>query len=519
MVKYRFKGLTLSEEQTQCLDLFSNMNYGETLGIEAGAGASKTFTLNSIANKVMANQRGIYLAYNSAIVAEVKRLFPNYVDVTTTHGLAYRYVGKYYESRLKRKLTINAFLKHYQPKNLNGLVTPQGYASAVMRTISRYCLSKERNISECHIELHSALNDSGERALYIKELILKGARLLWADMANSHSHIPTTHDAYLKLFVLKLQDSSIELPYTFAMLDEAQDSAPITQLLISLLRQAKKAIVGDRWQSIYEWRGADNAMQNLGFDHTAELTTCYRFGQDIADLANHTLNLKLNANVNFKGNVERKSQIYTERRSVTSNTRKMLICRTNSTLFKEMMDALANNRSPYLVKDAENLHNIVQGVMALKSGKAAECDELAVFSNWEELKEHSESEVGKDFQPMIRAVEQHGTSNLLGALDTVRSQPRNRASELLTTGHSSKGAEADYVELAGDFDNFLSSNDTPEQEYKLLYVALTRAKLGLDVSQCSELKKIMTTTQKPFTQAPVALSNPSLDKLNALLAM
>jgi len=34
------------------------------------------------------------------------------------------------------------------------------------------------------------------------------------------------------------------------------------------------------------------------------------------------------------------------------------------------------------------------GVEALKAGVTPDCEELAVFSNWDELKEHADSAIG-----------------------------------------------------------------------------------------------------------------------------
>ncbi|WP_390241030.1 UvrD-helicase domain-containing protein [Vibrio sp. R78045] len=521
MINRKFKGMNLSEQQDNCLELFASMNYDETLGIEAGAGASKTFTMNAISTLIMPNRRGLYLAYNSVIVEEVKRAFPTYVDVTTTHGLAYSYIGKQYKDRLKHKLTIKSFIEHYKPTCLKGALTAQGYASAVMRTVSNYCLSQDSDINESHVHLIKRFGTQPDQVAYISHHVMRGAQALWADMVNVNSNVPTTHDAYLKLFVLRLEDKTIELPYEFCMLDEGQDTAPVAQQLIKLILNCKKAIVGDKWQSIYEWRGADNAMANFEFNHQANLTTCYRFGQNVADLANETLNTRLNANVNFVGNQTFESEIITDPSKSIADKGRMIITRTNSALFSELMTSLKNGNKPYLLKDAEQLHKIVEGVKALKSGHTPNCDELAVFSDWSELKEHTESDIGGDLAPLVKAVELHGTNNLSLAMEQVRKQDRNRATEILTTAHSSKGAEASFVKLGGDFDQFLSTSDPIQYqaESKLAYVALTRVIKKLDVSQCKALRKLVSplvTYEKPTEKS--TKRNPTLEALNAFLA-
>ena len=43
--------------------------------------------------------------------------------------------------------------------------------------------------------------------------------------------------------------------------------------------------VGDKYQQIYEWRGAVNAMEQIATNHSTYLTTSFRFGQVIATTA------------------------------------------------------------------------------------------------------------------------------------------------------------------------------------------------------------------------------------------
>ncbi len=519
MHKKIFKGLRLSLEQNDCLEKFGSMGYEETLSIEAGAGASKTTTMNAISCLVMPNRKGLYLAYNTVIVDEVRKLFPKYVDVSTTHGLAFRYIGRQYEDRLKTKLTISGFLAYYKPVDLQGALTPQAYATAVMQTVSSYCLSQDSEISTSHVRLTKRLQSELGQTEYIKERVVSGAIQLWKNMTDVNGKIPTTHDAYLKQFVLQIEQREIELPYEFVMLDEGQDTAPVVQHFIHLLSGCKKAIVGDRWQSIYEWRGASNAMEKLAFDHTAQLTTCYRFGESIADLANNTLNTMIGANVAFKGNPNKESRIITDPRDSFQEQGRMILTRTNTSLFTEMMNSLMAGNSPYLLKDTKQLHKMAVGVEALKAGVTPDCEELAVFSNWDELKEHADSAIGGDLNPLVKAVENHGTQNLIKAMDKVKNQSRNRATEILTTAHASKGAEATHVQLGSDFDQYLTNKgDAPSrEEVHLLYMGLTRAKDTLDISLCSTLKKLLQQPSTSCEPEVTPLRNPSLEKLNALI--
>ncbi|MDH2406059.1 UvrD-helicase domain-containing protein [Bradyrhizobium sp. SSUT18] len=70
--------------------------------------------------------------------------------------------------------------------------------------------------------------------------------------------MPLGHDGYLKLWAL----SSHAIAADFILLDEAQDTNPV---VLDVLRKqpAQMIYVGDKYQQIYEWRGAVNAMEKI----------------------------------------------------------------------------------------------------------------------------------------------------------------------------------------------------------------------------------------------------------------
>jgi len=69
-----------------------------TLAVEALAGTGKTSSLVLLARAMRG--RGLYVAFNRAIVADAKPRFPKNVDCRTAHSLAFREVGKLYTKRM-----------------------------------------------------------------------------------------------------------------------------------------------------------------------------------------------------------------------------------------------------------------------------------------------------------------------------------------------------------------------------------------------------------------------------------
>ncbi|WP_028865265.1 UvrD-helicase domain-containing protein [Psychromonas aquimarina] len=143
-----------------------------------------------------------------------------------------------------------------------------------------------------------------------------------------------------------VKNDQIKLDYSNVILDEAQDSNPITQQLVFLIR-GKKVTVGDKYQAIYDWRGASNAMNAISYSHKAELTKSFRFGDSLADLANACLRKYAKAATNFVGNEKINTIISSE---PITHDKTTILCRTNASMISEMMKSIATGRKPCLMK-------------------------------------------------------------------------------------------------------------------------------------------------------------------------
>jgi hypothetical protein len=86
------------------------------------------------------------------------------------------------------------------------------------------------------------------------------AEALWKNICKHNSTAPVTHDCYLKLF--HLQGRELAPRDWTVMLDEAQDADPV---ILGLLERHKGAriVVGDKYQQLYQWRGAVNALSRM----------------------------------------------------------------------------------------------------------------------------------------------------------------------------------------------------------------------------------------------------------------
>jgi hypothetical protein len=93
----------------------------------------------------------------------------------------------------------------------------------------------------------------------------------------------------LKLFYLQGREFA-PLDWT-VMLDEAQDADPV---ILGLLERHKGAriIVGEKYQQLYRWREAVNALSRMRSDSAElSLTRTFRFGSSAAEWANRVLEI------------------------------------------------------------------------------------------------------------------------------------------------------------------------------------------------------------------------------------
>ncbi|EAT5878017.1 UvrD-helicase domain-containing protein [Salmonella enterica] len=250
---------------------------GERLVVSAFAGTGKTSTLCRYVEENPA-ERMLYVAYNRAIRDEAGQKFPSNVTCKTSHQLAWPTVGKYYRHRLANTLCLTdvaPVLNSY-----NWLL-----ARLTLDVINRFMCSASSHITA----EHAPEPDDCEGAEPAQ--VLLSSRKIWEMLSDRQGDFPVTYDTYLKLF--QLSDPNLSFRYTTVLFDETQDANPVTSAIV--LNQAFRVVlVGDTHQQIYRFRGADNALcaPQLECADRLWLTHSFRFGPEIAEVANRLLSLK-----------------------------------------------------------------------------------------------------------------------------------------------------------------------------------------------------------------------------------
>jgi hypothetical protein len=471
--------LSPTEEQRQAIDQFRT---GSSLKINAYAGTGKTSTLELLAESTM--KRGQYIAFNRDIVRDAKDKFPSSVNCATSHGLAFKATPSRYKNnsdKMTKRLNANQLAEVLGFKrwtiDTKHALEPRSQGYLVLETLRRFMQSAHPELHPQHVPRHGSLLAAPEPTMKaVTEYALHAAKHVWDRMKDERDVIPLGHDGYLKLWAL----SEPTIATDFILLDEAQDTNPV---VLDVLRKqsAQMIYVGDKYQQIYEWRGAINAMEKIETQGTVYLTTSFRFGAAIAEVASKVLAL-LNEKRPIRGNPIINSRI-------GHLTPRTILARSNASTVSAIIESLDADKRPHLVGGTEEVMDMLRGVQDLKDGRQSSAPDFFGFDKWQQVIEFARSGEGGHLLSFVNLVEARGERQLMWALN--RTVDEEKSDVVISTAHKAKGREWAKVRLMDDFlrsqpgqrqpQDARSKNAHDPAEVRLFYVALTRAKEAIDV--------------------------------------
>ena len=461
--------MTPTEEQNEVINTV--LKAGEALKVVAYAGTGKTATLREYA-MVNSMDQILYCAFNKSTQTDAEAKFPANTTARTIHSLAFQAVGRKFENIGNLPFFV-----------VTKLLSVDVYrATLISRTLENWFNSADANIEEKHVPPDTLSRfEKGFESKFVD-----AAEFLWKLMQEGSDKVAMTHSGYLKLYQL----SKPSLPWDTILLDEAQDSNPVTVDIVMRQREhgARVILVGDPYQQIYEWRGAVDAMDM--FDcKTLYLTRSFRFGPTVASVANKLLSTFFDNKRPVLGHtIEDKlvDDIGTDRRTI--------ICRTNAELFR-CADHVASAGATFSVVGVLKFETFLDKIKDLIREK-----QTAFFRSFADLVKFAQERLDPELASRVSIVNDYNT-RIPEVLAKIRQQSSGGptvAQVLLVTGHSAKGLEWDNVALTNDFADLFDEHripfrigpDTVEKgEINLLYVAATRAKKNLKLNQ--ELSALM----------------------------
>jgi len=470
-------------EQAEALDIFRQ---GDSLKINAYAGTGKTSTLQMLA--AATRNKGQYLAFNRGVVREAAAKFPKNVDCSTSHALAFRALRSHFtNAKLVESCNANQLADFLElaPRSFGckQILSARAQASLLIATIKTYAQSDSETLLATHVPKTGLTQFAPDTAMQtIEDFALQNARKLWSRMIDPNDDLPLGHDGYLKLWAL----SGPKIEADFILLDEAQDTNPVV-LDILKNQQAQMIYVGDKYQQIYEWRGAVNAMEAMTADRTVYLTQSFRFGDAIASLATQIL-FKLGETRPLRGNPHSLSEI-------GQGDTATILTRTNAAAITAIIKTLDAGRKPHLIGGCGDMIALLESVYSLKQDEGSSASEFFGFYNWRDVVDYARNEKGDDLLPFVNLVEAKGEQKLLGAL--YRTVDEDDCDVVISTAHKAKGREWPSIRLT---DDFMKKDRLNPSELRLLYVAVTRAKSSISLSPA--LRDFISGDKSPGPAGP-----------------
>ena len=489
-----------TDEQQAVINAVRDFN---NIRVFALAGTGKTTTLKAI-TKEYPELKFLYLAFNRSIVNEAKSKFTDNTEIKTVHALAFRYVGKFYKDRLTGRYD------YYQIAN--ALDIDVSFVFSYIKYFEKFLDSDSRLNKKSISQLLKRLGVSKDYRECVTSFIVD----LYNAMRDRESDLPITHSFYLKEFELNFHRFKIKNEYDVILLDEAQDTNPVTLSIFNKFN-AKKIMVGDRHQKIYGFRGAVNGMECFDADITLHLTYTFRFSKESqVKIANDILYYLKNEDEDKLIKPARKDEVNENDIKDTC-----IICRTNAQLI-EIFSENTNKIKP--VRDPKVFFSTIRKIFERKIRTPEYCREFEDYLlALEDLGEKTED---GELLSSVSLIKRFDCDERL-FIELYRQANANYKSKdnfscFITTAHTSKGLEWDKVIIAEDFktiedllgiieikdedkiQEYVSFNDNGKmfvkvpagelrnffgkirsnvikEELNLLYVAVTRAKKVLSI--------------------------------------
>lgn len=482
---------------------------GRVIRANAFAGTGKSTTLRGYA-AARPGERGLLVCFNKSIQLESEATFPANVRCRTAHALAFPQFGRLYTSGSKLQADIKPFHVSSALESFTRLMpqnTSRIFEQRVIETIKAYLVSADADLGTKHVVLG---NSPAEDKYIAAQSVLKGAMLVWGRMQDVNDSMPMLHDGYLKLYQL----SEPRLAYDFIAADEWQDANPVLQAIID--RQKGKILyTGDSHQSIYRFRGASNSMETLNADQSFYITGSFRFGPEVAEIANRILALK-GERVQLRGLGSRATVHEAPYEDIRGSA---FISRSNAAIFNKAHEAVqAGVPVAFVGGIGTYKFEIGEEISRLKQGGPSEVRNafIASFSSFESLAEYAEAVGDRELSGWAKVVDRYGPrfervlSGIRGAALQHDGHDASQSNALVVvTAHRSKGLEFDRVELAPNFietideetgklKDFGRASAEDVEEINLLYVAATRARKEL----------VVNDSIKPLFDPDVAESAP-----------
>jgi len=473
------KDFTPSPFQQAIFDWVSSP--GKNLIVEAVAGSGKTTTGVKMLELVPANQRVLFVAFNKHIAKELAKRAPSHVRVTTYHSLGFKAVRQAYGKVDLDTRKVRRLLEVYFDRTQYSLISPVRQIVSLVKANLVEDLSYE-GLSQLVNYYDIALN-SDERTVY------QAVEYVMAKCTANTNTIDFDDMCYFPIY----HNLPME-KYDFIFIDEAQDTNKNQiELALKCAHDDTRIVAcGDRYQSLYGFRGADvqaipNLIESLSAD-TLPLSITYRNPKCVVSLVNERFpHIPLHAaDWAEEGQLQTLPYSLALDRMASSD---MVLCRNNAPLVRPAFALIRNG-----IKAVIRGRDIGKGLISLI--RKMEADD--VFDLSEKLVEYEDLEVTK----LLLAKRSYAAQTIQDKVETILAigngcqyihEVEDKIEEVFSdevegvvfsTVHKAKGLEADNVYILNPElmpSSYASETWELQQEENIEYVAYTRAMKTLTI--------------------------------------
>lgn len=474
-----------TEEQEIIIDRLKYIN--NSIGVKAFAGTGKSYLLRE-ATLEYPKWNFLGLAFNSSIVAENSSKFPKKNSHwLTVHGLARTFFqnAKFDIGKIKDDYSNLDIIEILKIKNDDYVLS-----SLILEVFDLFCNSDYETITVDNIlktAAHQNKLSIASASHSVLEIACEKSKELWNLFLNKK--IKMTHSFYLKLFETKRLSTQIK-NFDFILLDEAQDTNPVTMSILNQI-PSKKIYVGDPHQSIYAFRGVINAINHAEEHHY--LSSTFRYQPHIAEQASDLL----------FGLKNEKKRITSMASNSKEDKTKAIIFRNNSSMIEAIDDCINRKIKYKTLKNPKELFKLSILILEFRLQNKYPTDKnyqyFKKFKNYNDLKQYIKDSQENELKTANKMQERYGKGLYRYLIDANKSYLEPYDGHIfLCTGHLSKGLEWGEVEVFSDFPDIEKKMAKAEivnatdllfkadegniianeliQEINLRYVAITRAK-------------------------------------------
>jgi len=289
----------------------------------------------------------------------------------------------------------------------------------------------------------------------------------------------------------------------------------LSKLTLDVLKSSNVkgiVLVGDKFQSIYNWRSSVNIMP-LFEGKEYKLTTSFRVSQNIANIANLLISDFIGEDINMKGFNTKQTIID----KIDKSKPYVCLCRTNAYIFAEIADALSQDKNKKFFFEggfkSYNFSNL-RDCYFYSKGHPTKNKLFSKFKNFYSMREYAEDTNDIELLSLIRMVDKYG-SIIVDIVDGIKNNAvtdKNKANIIFSTCHRAKGAtytlpvyiSDDVLDLSSVFRKKYIEKDSKfdikkyEEEINIIYVAISRPYATIEL--CDKIKDYLILRHKYFNK-------------------